>query len=136
MICNGNTHFSVNLYHGDRFIGNLKIAFVLRPFRAGDSILCQYFSKLVEMAVSKLHSISDGRERKLTHIFRTLLLGTPLSNLDRQFVSTHLTQTSFQCMKIVCGKRSSKKVPMSYFADQLSKTFQEVQRLSMMEQLP
>lgn len=123
MICNGNTHFSVNLYHGDRFIGNLKIAFVLRPFRAGDSILCQYFSKLVEMAVSKLYSISDGCERKLTHIFRTLLLGTPLSNLDRQFVSTHLTQTSFQCMKIVCGKRSGKKVPMSYFADQLSKTF-------------
>lgn len=33
MICDGNTHFSVNLYQGETYIGNLKIAFVLRPFR-------------------------------------------------------------------------------------------------------
>lgn len=123
MICDGNTHFSVNLYQGETYIGNLKIAFVLRPFRAGDNILCQYFAKLVEQAMTRLHNLADGQGRRLERVFRMLLQGNPLSNLERQFVTTHLSQRAFQCMKLVRGKRARRKVPLTYFTDQLEKTF-------------
>lgn len=123
MICDGNAHFSVNLYHGETFIGNLKIAFVLRPFRASDNVLCQFFAKLIEKAVSRLHTLSDDRGRSLEHIFRMLLQGTPLSNLERQYVTTQLSQATFLCMKVIRGKRARRKIPLTYFTDQLEKTF-------------
>ena len=123
MIVDGNTHFSVNLYQGDAYIGNLKIAFVLRPFRAGDNILCQYFSKRIEQAVARLHSLSDGQGRNLENMFRLLLQGTALSNLDRQFLSARLNQASFLCLKVVRGRRARRKVPLTYFTDQMEKTF-------------
>ena len=123
MICDGNTHFSVNLYQGETYIGNLKIAFVLRPFRTGDNILCQYFAKLVEQAVARLHDLSDGQGDRLEHIFRMLLQGKPLSNLERQFITVRLSHSAFQCMKLVRGKRARRKVPLTYYSDQLEKTF-------------
>lgn len=123
IISDEKTHFSVNLYSGSTYIGNLKIAFVLRPFRPGDNMLCQYFARLLEQAVARLRSISDGQGHSLEHIFRMLLQGNPINNLERQFISSQLSRTCFYCLKVVRGNRSRRKVPMTYFTDLLEKTF-------------
>ncbi len=123
IIYDGKTHFSINLFKDKTYIGNLKIAFIKRPFRAGDGALCQYFAEIVGKTVARWKTLTSDEFRSAERIYRTLLDGNPLTNVDRQTILAQSSRDYFYCAKIIRGSRARKKVPVEYLKEQLETTF-------------
>lgn len=123
ILSDGNVHFSINLFDHGIYVGNLKIAFVLRPFRSSDNILCQYLAKILEKVFPKLSDLSYSGVGTLREIFQSLLSGIPLSTSKRQYLAAGNASGSYICLKMVRGERSKRKVPSAYFCDHMESTF-------------
>ncbi len=123
IVYDGKTHYSINLFRDNNYIGNLKIAFIKRPFRTGDGALCQHFAEIVEKTVARWKTLTSGEFRSAERIYRALLDGNPLTNVDRQTILAQSSRSYFHCAKIIRGNRARKKVPIEYFKEQLENTF-------------
>ena len=123
ILTDGRAHFSINLFEQGTYAGNLKIAFVLRPFRESDNILSQYLAKMLEKAIPKLKDLSYSGAETLRGIFLDLLRGMPLSTSRRQYLAVGNAAGVYLCLKLVRGERSRRKVPVAYFCDHIESTF-------------
>lgn len=119
----GNVHYSINLFHKGVYTGNLKVAFVFRPYRESDNILVQYLAHCIEKAIPKLVDITYRDTEVLRGAVSSLLRGTPLSSAQRQVLSVNSPQSSYLCLKLIRGERSKKKVPIAYFCHHIENTF-------------
>ncbi len=120
----GKVNFSSNLFDGLRYIGNLSVSFVLRPFRTSDNILSQFLAKYVEQALQRLTTLTNAQADLLRDIFRSLLKGYSLSGSARQYFGSYAEKPSYRCIRAVPSERSGKKVPTAYICNLLEKTFQ------------
>ncbi|MEG2138131.1 MAG: helix-turn-helix domain-containing protein [Oscillospiraceae bacterium] len=124
ILVDGHTHFSVNLFECNKYVGNLKIAFVLRPFRTSDNVLSQYLAKTLEIAFPHLKELrADWKgSGALREAVGDLLRGVPLTNSKRQYMEAGFYNTQFLLCRCVLGERSKSRVPTAYFCDHIEST--------------
>lgn len=124
VIYENNVNFSSNLFDESRYIGNLSISFVLRPFRISDNILSQFLAKYLEVALQRLTTLSHVQTDLLRDVFRSLLKGYSLSGSARQYFDSFAEKPSYRCIRAVPSERSRKKIPIEYICNLLEKSLQ------------
>lgn len=122
VIYENNVNFSSNLFDESRYIGNLSISFVLRPFRTSDNVLSQFLAGYLERALQHLTTLTHVQTDLLRDVFRSLLKGYSLSGSARQYFDTYIKKTSYRCIRAVPCERSRKKIPTEYICNLLEKS--------------
>ena len=120
----GNVNFSSNLFDETRYIGNLSISFVLRPYRVSDNILSQVLSRYLEQALQRLTTLNHVQTDLMRDAFRSLLKGYSLSGPARQYFDSYTEKPTYRCIRAVPSERSRKKVPTEYVCNLLEKSLQ------------
>ena len=117
------THFSTNLYANEKFVGNLKISFILRPHRESDNALACYLARVVEKAFLFNPRLMDSCVNPLCGILRDLLNGVPIELSRKQHRFSGSMEGNFLCAKIVPSSLTSSKVTSSYILQHIETTF-------------
>ncbi|MGN0314262.1 MAG: PucR family transcriptional regulator [Fusicatenibacter sp.] len=118
-----NVNFSSNLFDETRYIGNLSISFVLRPFRTSDNVLSQFLARHLELAMKHLTTLNHVQTDLLRDIFRSLLKGYSLSGSARQYFDSYIKKPSYRCIRAVPSERSRKKIPSEYICNLFENSF-------------
>lgn len=116
-------HFSTNLYTSGKFVGNLKISFVLRPHRESDNALACYLARVIEKVFSANPRLVDSCVNPLNGILRDLLNGIPIELSRKQHLYSGRVDGWYLCAKIVPSSRTSSKVTSSYMLRHIESTF-------------
>lgn len=119
----GGKVFSINLFVRGNYAGNLKVAFVLRPWRKSDNILCQHLAKCVEKALEKHTTMAKTGADTIREIYLALIKGEPLSRVKQQYLLAGSPNGQYVCMRFVLGERSLRKVPTTYICDHIESLF-------------
>ncbi|MDO5544746.1 MAG: helix-turn-helix domain-containing protein [Eubacteriales bacterium] len=120
---NGKEHLVSNLFENGVYIGCLKVACVLRPYRTSDNLLAQYLAHILEKAIPRLSNLSYSSVDIRRDMFKKLLLGAPLEVTRRQQLTLVNETEEYLAMKIVRSQRVKKKVPAVYLCEYLESAF-------------
>lgn len=116
-------HFSTNLYTSGKFVGCVKISFLLRPHRESDNALACYLARVLERAFVYNPRLMDNCVNPLNGILRDLLNGIPVELSRKQHLYTGGVDGWYLCTKIVPSIRTSAKVNASYMLRHIETTF-------------
>lgn len=116
-------HFSTNLYTNGKFVGNMKISFVLRPHRESDNALACYLARILERVFQFNPRLMDSRVTPLSGILKDILNGVPVELSRRQHLYTGGLEGWYYCAKIVPSNRTSSKVTSPYILRHIETTF-------------
>lgn len=119
----GMVHFSTNLYNDQKFLGNLKISFCLRPHRESDNALGWYLARFLEGFFRKDPRLSRNRTSQITGVLKDLISGVPVEMTRRQHLYPGGAEGWYLCAKILASNRTSSKVTSSYIIQHIESTF-------------
>lgn len=116
-------HFSTNLYADEKFMGNLKISFCLRPHRESDNALGCYLARFLERVFRNNPRLSNHRATQLSEVLKDLLGDTPVEMSRRQHLYPGGMEGWYLCAKILASNCTSSKVTNSYIIQHIQDTF-------------
>lgn len=120
---NGKEHLISNLFENGVYIGCMKVACVLRPYRTSDNLLAQYLAHILEKAIPKLSNLSYNSIDIRRDMFSKLLIGAPLEVTRRQQLTIVNETEEYVAMNVVRSQRVERKVSAVYLCEYLESTF-------------
>ena len=114
----GVTHVSYNLFERHDYIGNISIAYVLRPYRPGDEAVGQYLADVMQKAIVGHDFILSGRTHIVKSAFRDALDGEKIDFARRNYLAHMQTGgEGYVCLRVLLSDQTQKSVPAAYICN-------------------